>query len=135
MNSPEIIPDIFYFPNISKYSNSIIFLSFSFSPYDYKIQNSSIKTHISVILVSKILVKLFPIQPCHPLSMVHILENSKNTLVPYSACNFPVRTESNDSFATILINSELYRTKPHVPSYKYTQLQSPSPHPQHPEPR
>jgi hypothetical protein len=52
--------------------------------------------------------------------MVHILENSKNTLVPYSAYNFLVRTESNDSFATILTNSELYRTKPQVPSYKYT---------------
>jgi hypothetical protein len=78
---------------------------------------------------------LFPIQPCHSLSMVHITENSKNILVPYSAYNFPIRTESDDSFATILTNSELYHTKPHVPRYKYTQLPSPSPHPQHPEPR
>jgi hypothetical protein len=67
--------------------------------------------------------------------MVHITENSKNTLVPYSAYNFLVRTESNDSFATILTNSELYRTKPHVLIYKYTQLPSPSPHTQHPQPR
>jgi hypothetical protein len=52
--------------------------------------------------------------------MVHILENSKNTHVPYSTHNFPIRTKSDNSFATILINSELYRTKPHVPSYKYT---------------
>jgi hypothetical protein len=51
--------------------------------------------------------------------MVHIQEKSKNTLVPYSAYNFLVRTESNDSFATIFINGELYCTKPHVPSYKY----------------
>jgi hypothetical protein len=64
--------------------------------------------------------------------MVHILENSKNTFVPYCAYNFPVHTKSNNSFATILINSELYRTKPQVPSYKYTQLPSPSPHTQHP---
>jgi hypothetical protein len=52
--------------------------------------------------------------------MVHIPENSKNTLVPYSTNNFPVQTESNDSFVTILTNSELYRTKPNVPSNKYT---------------
>jgi hypothetical protein len=32
-----------------------------------------------------ILIKLFPIQPCHPLSMVHVPKNSQNTLVPYSA--------------------------------------------------
>jgi hypothetical protein len=67
--------------------------------------------------------------------MVHITENSKNILVPYSAYDFSIRTESDDSFATILTNSELYHTKPHVPSYKYTQLPSPSPHPQHPKPR
>ena len=103
-------------------------LSFSFSPYDYKIQNSSIQTQISVILVSKILVKLFPIQPCHPLSMVHIPENSQNTLVPYSAYNSPVHTKSDDSFVTILTNSELHCATPHTPSYKYTQLPSPSPH-------
>jgi hypothetical protein len=53
------------------------------------------------------------------LSMVHIPENSKNTLVPYSAYKFPVRTKSDNSFATILINSKLYHTKPHVPNYKY----------------
>jgi hypothetical protein len=67
--------------------------------------------------------------------MVHILENSKNTRVSYSAYNFPVQTKSDDSFATILTKSELYRTKPYVPSYKYTQLPSPSPHTQHPQPR
>jgi hypothetical protein len=62
--------------------------------------------------------------------MVHITKkNSKNTLVPYSAYNFLNRTESSDSFATILTNSELYRTKPHVPNYKYTKIPSPSPHP------
>ena len=55
------------------------------------------------------------------LSMVHIPENSKNTLVPYSAYKFPVRTKSDNSFATILINSKLYHTKPYVHSYKYTQ--------------
>jgi hypothetical protein len=52
--------------------------------------------------------------------MVHIPKNSKNTIVPYSTYNFPVQTESNNSFATILTNNEIYRTKPHVPSYKYT---------------
>jgi hypothetical protein len=61
--------------------------------------------------------------------MVHILESSKNTLVPYPAYNFSVRIESNDPFTTILTNSELYRTTPHAPSYKYTQLPSLSPHP------
>jgi hypothetical protein len=96
--------------------------------YDYKIQNSSIQTQISVILVSKILVKLLPIQPCHPLSMVHIPENSQNTLVPYSVYNSPVHIKSDDSFVTILTNSEFHCTTPHTPSYKYTQLPSPSPH-------
>jgi hypothetical protein len=72
--------------------------------------------------------KLFPIQPCHPLSMVYIPENSQNTLVPYSAYNFPIQTKSDDSLATILTNNELYCTKPHVPSYKYTQLPSLSLH-------
>jgi hypothetical protein len=67
--------------------------------------------------------------------MVHIPENSKNTLVRYSPYNIRVRSESDNSFATILTNSELYRTKPHAPSYKFTQLPSPSPHPQHPEPK
>jgi hypothetical protein len=62
--------------------------------------------------------KLFSIQPCYPLSMVHILENSKNTFVSYSAYNSPVRAESDNYFATILTNSVLYCTKPHVPSYK-----------------
>jgi hypothetical protein len=50
--------------------------------------------------------------------MVHIPENSQNTLVPYSAYNFPVQTKSDDSFITILTNSELYCTTPHTPSYK-----------------
>jgi hypothetical protein len=52
--------------------------------------------------------------------MVHIPEKSQNTLVPYSAYNFPIQTKSDNSFATILTNSELYCTKPHAPSYKYT---------------
>jgi hypothetical protein len=69
--------------------------------------------------------------------MVHIPENSQNTLVPYSAYNHSVQTKSDDSFVTILTNSELYCTTPHTPSYKYTQLHSssPSPHTQHPQPR
>jgi hypothetical protein len=50
--------------------------------------------------------------------MVHIPENSQNTLVPYSAYNFPVQAKSDDSFVTILTNSELYCTTPHAPSYK-----------------
>jgi hypothetical protein len=37
--------------------------------------------------------------------MVHIPENSQNTLVPYSAYNSPVHTKSDDSFVTILTNS------------------------------
>jgi hypothetical protein len=49
--------------------------------------------------------------------MVHIPENSQNTLVPYSTYNFPVQTKSDDSFVTILANSELYCTTPHTPSY------------------
>jgi hypothetical protein len=52
--------------------------------------------------------------------MVHILEYSKNTRVPYSAYDFPVQTESDNSFTTILINSKLYRTKPYTSNYKYT---------------
>jgi hypothetical protein len=48
--------------------------------------------------------------------MVHIPENSKNSLVLYSAYNFPIRTQSDHPFATILMNSKLYRTKPHVPA-------------------
>jgi hypothetical protein len=49
--------------------------------------------------------------------MVHIPENSQNTLVSYSAYNSPVQTKSVDSFVTILTNSELYCTTPHTPSY------------------
>ena len=60
--------------------------------------------------------------------MAHIPENSQNTLVPYSAYNSPVHTKSDDSFVTILTNSELHCATPHTPSYKYTQLPSPSPH-------
>jgi hypothetical protein len=67
--------------------------------------------------------------------MVHIPKNSQNILVSYSAYNFPVQTKSDDSFITILTNSELYYTKPQVPRYKYIQLPSPSPHTQHPQPR
>jgi hypothetical protein len=51
--------------------------------------------------------------------MVHIPNTFKNTIVSYSDYNFPVRTSSDNSFATILTNNELYRTKPHVLSYKY----------------
>ena len=50
------------------------------------------------------------------------------------SCLFPVQTKSDDSFATILTNSELNCTTPHTPSYKETQLPSPSPH-THPQPR
>jgi hypothetical protein len=60
--------------------------------------------------------------------MVHIPENSQNTLVPYSAYNSPVHTKSDNSFVTILTNSELHYATPHTPCYKYTQLPSPSPH-------
>jgi hypothetical protein len=60
--------------------------------------------------------------------MVHVPEKSQNTLVPYSAYNSPVHTKSDDSFVTILTNSELHCATPHTPSYKYTQLPSPSPH-------
>jgi hypothetical protein len=49
--------------------------------------------------------------------MVHILENSQNTRVPYSAYNSPVHTKSDDSFVTILTNSELHCATPHTPSY------------------
>jgi hypothetical protein len=49
--------------------------------------------------------------------MVHILENSQNTLVPYSAYNSPIHTKSDDSFVTILTNSELHCATPHTPSY------------------
>jgi hypothetical protein len=87
---------------------------------------TSFQTQIPIILVSKILIKLFPIQPCHPLSMVHVPENSQNTHVPYSTYNSPVHTKSDDSFVTILTNSDC--ATPHTPSYKYTQLPSPSPH-------
>jgi hypothetical protein len=112
---------------ILEYSRNISF-PFSFYSYDYKIQNSSIQTQNPIILVSKFLSN-------YSLSNhVHIPENSKNTLVPYSTYNFPVQTKLDDSFATILTNSELYRTKPHVPSYKYTHLSSPSPHTQYPQP-
>jgi hypothetical protein len=52
--------------------------------------------------------------------MVHIPENSQNTLVPYSAYNSPVHTKSDDSFVTILTKSELHCATPHTPSYKYT---------------
>jgi hypothetical protein len=40
----------------------------------------------------------------------------------------PVHIKSDDSFVTILTNSELHCATPHTPSYKYTQLPSPSPH-------
>jgi hypothetical protein len=67
--------------------------------------------------------------------MVHIPENSQNTLVPYSTYNFHVQTKLDDSFVTILTNSKLYCTTPQIPSYKYTELPSPSPHTQRPQPR
>jgi hypothetical protein len=49
--------------------------------------------------------------------MVHNPENSQNTLVPYSAYNSHVHTKSDDSFVTILTNSELHCATPHTPSY------------------
>jgi hypothetical protein len=49
--------------------------------------------------------------------MVQVLENSQNTLVPYSNYNSPVHTKSDDSFVTILTNSELHCATPHTPSY------------------
>jgi hypothetical protein len=49
--------------------------------------------------------------------MIHIPENSQNTLVPYSAYNSPVHTKSDDSFVTILTYSELHCATPHTPSY------------------
>jgi hypothetical protein len=49
--------------------------------------------------------------------MVYILENSQNTLVSYSAYNSLVHTKSDDSFVTILTNSELHYATPHTPSY------------------
>jgi hypothetical protein len=67
--------------------------------------------------------------------MVHIPENSQNTLVPYSPYNSPVHIKSDDSFVTILTNTELHCATPHTPSYKYTQLPSPTPRTQHPQPR
>jgi hypothetical protein len=39
--------------------------------------------------------------------MVHILENSQNTLVPYSTYNFPIQAKTDDSLVTILTSSEL----------------------------
>jgi hypothetical protein len=48
--------------------------------------------------------------------MVHIPENSQNTLVPYFAYNSPVHTKSDDSFVTILTNSELHCATPHTPA-------------------
>jgi hypothetical protein len=74
-NSPEIISrtplkiHIFYFPNMSKYSNFRIFNEYSFPlfySYDYKIQNSSIQTQISIILVSKFLSNYSPSNPVIP---------------------------------------------------------------------
>jgi hypothetical protein len=68
--------------------------------------------------------------------MVHILENSQNTLVPYSAYNSPVHTKSDDSFVTILTNSELHCATPQTPSYKiHPATLSLSTHTQHPQPR
>jgi hypothetical protein len=49
--------------------------------------------------------------------MIHIPENSQNTLVPYSTYNFPLQAKSNDSLVTIITNNELYCTTPHTPSY------------------
>jgi hypothetical protein len=49
--------------------------------------------------------------------MVHVPENSQNTLVPYSVYKSPVHTKSDDSFVTILTNSELHCATPHTPSY------------------
>jgi hypothetical protein len=49
--------------------------------------------------------------------MVHVPENSQNTLVPYSAYNSHVHTMSDDSFVTILTNSELHYATPHTHNY------------------
>jgi hypothetical protein len=49
--------------------------------------------------------------------MVHVPENSQNTLVPYSAYNSPIHTKSDDSFVTILTNSELHYATSHTPSH------------------
>jgi hypothetical protein len=112
MNSLEIIPRTLLI-QIQEYSRNIPF-PFSFYSYDYKIQT-----------------------PPSTSSLEHGSYSIKlqNTLVSYSAYNFPIQTVSDNSFATIPTNSELYYTKPHVPSYKYTQLPSPSSHTQLPEPR
>jgi hypothetical protein len=63
----------------------------------------------------------------HRSSFVHMnyspsLFLSTHTLVPYSAYNSPVHTKSDDSFITILTNSELHCATPHTlslntPSY------------------
>jgi hypothetical protein len=53
--------------------------------------------------------------------MVHVLEDSQNILVSYSAYNSHVHTKSDDSFVTILTYSELHCATPHTLSYKYTQ--------------
>jgi hypothetical protein len=50
--------------------------------------------------------------------MVRIIENSQNTLVPYSAYNFPIQTKLDNSLVTFLTNNELYCTTPHTPGYK-----------------
>jgi hypothetical protein len=49
--------------------------------------------------------------------MVHVLEKYQNTLVPYSTYNSPVHTKSDDSFVTILTNSELHCATPNTPNY------------------
>jgi hypothetical protein len=124
-NSPDIIPgtplkNTFDFPNISKYSNSGIFLfPFLFSPIIIKSKTPPSKLRFQYFLFLNSY-QIIPYPTMSSLSMFHIPENSNNSLVLYSAYNFPVQTKSDDSFATILTNSELYHTKPHVPSYKYT---------------
>jgi hypothetical protein len=60
--------------------------------------------------------------------MVHVPKNSQNTLALNSTYNSHVHTKSDDSFVTILTNSELHRATPDTLSYKYTQLPPPSPH-------
>jgi hypothetical protein len=99
------IYNYFFVVAIHHYYSSILFIDHPITPtFNY----------------SSIMLSSFPIQPCHPLSLVHILENSQNTLVPYSAYNSHVHTKSDDSFITIITNSELHCDTPHTLSYKYT---------------
>jgi hypothetical protein len=54
---------------------------------------------------------------------------------PPGTYNSPVHTKSNDSFVTILTNSELHCATPHTPNYIHPATPSLSTHTQHPRPR